>query len=147
MGDISLKRLPLTWTEKPSLTCHWKGYNDMSLKRLHSVCHQIIYSSQWLNMHLLSYLLQLIVSMSLYKDMPSWNASSYFTHTLLLHSRTTLFNMSDSVLPAWNRHPFCCCQHWAKMTISFQLTMYGRRCWVCPVPDPNGSVGFYISIS
>jgi hypothetical protein len=36
-GDRSLKRLPRqitekatpTWTEKTTLTCHWKGYDDM----------------------------------------------------------------------------------------------------------------------
>jgi hypothetical protein len=33
------------------------------------------------------------------------------------------------------------------VTISFLLTTYGRRCWVCPQHDPNGFVGFYILIS
>jgi hypothetical protein len=33
------------------------------------------------------------------------------------------------------------------MTISFLPTTYERRCWVCPQPDPNGFIGFYISIS
>jgi hypothetical protein len=115
------KKATLTWTTKATLLCHWKGYDDgwpftekatmmgdHSLKRLWwwiistfqwfrlcngSVCYQIINSSQWLNMHLHSGLLQLTVAMSLYKGMPSWNASSYFTHTPSLHSRTALFNM------------------------------------------------------
>jgi hypothetical protein len=111
-----------------------------------SVCRQIRYNSQWLNMHLLSCLLQLTVALSLYKDMPSWNASSHFTHTLSLHSRTHLFNMSRYLLPAWNERPFYHCQRWAKMTIFLVPIMYGRRCWVCLDTDLSGYVGFYISI-
>jgi hypothetical protein len=144
-GDRSLQRLPwcitekatLTSTENTTLTCHWKG----------SVCHQIIYSSQWLNMHLHSCLLQLTIAMSLYKDMPSKNASSNFTHTLSLHSRTILFNMPSYLLPAWNERPFFHSQWQAKMTISLVPTTYGMTCWVCPNTDPSGYIGYYISIS
>jgi hypothetical protein len=105
-----------------------------------------MYSSQGLNMHLLSCLIQLTIAMSLYKDMPSWNTSSHFTHTLSLHSRTHIFNMSCYLLPAWNEHPLCHCQWWAKMTISLMPTTHGRRCWGCPDTDPSGYVGFYLLI-
>jgi hypothetical protein len=105
------------------------------------VCHQNI------SHFALSWLLQLTIAMSLYKDMSSWNASSHFTHTLSLHSRTHRFNMPHHLLPAWNQRPFCRCEWRAKMTISLVPTKYGRRCWVCPDTNPSAYVGFYISIS
>jgi hypothetical protein len=164
------EKATITWTEKPILTCHLKGYDDGTSKMAEilcsesvchqisstfqwfilysgSVCHQIIYTLQWLNMHLHSGWLQLPVAMMLYKDMPSWNASSHFTHTLSLHSRTTLFNMPRYLIPAWNERSFCRCGRRAKLTISLVPTTYGRRCWVCPHTDPSGCIGFYITIS
>jgi hypothetical protein len=78
----------------------------------------------------LSCLLQLTVAMSLYKNMSSCNASSHFTHTLSLHSRTHLFNMPRYLLPVWNERPFYHYQRRAKMIISLVSTTYGRRCWV-----------------
>jgi hypothetical protein len=129
MTVTSLKRLPLTWTKKPNLTCHWKGYTDVSLKRLwwQVTHHWKGYDDGWhiaekatmmgditlkrLWWWVTHHFLQLTVAMSLHKDMPFWNASSHFTHTLSPYSRTTLFPMSDFVLPAWNRRPFYRCQH------------------------------------
>jgi hypothetical protein len=63
----------------------------MSLKMLHHV------------------LLEPLVAMSLYKDMSSCNASSYFTHTLSIPSRTTLVNMPRYLIPAWNERLFRRC--------------------------------------
>jgi hypothetical protein len=113
--DMSLKRL--RWWE----TCHWKGYPNMSLKRLPQhviytfqwcrlcsglVCCQIIYTLHWLHVHWHRALLQLLVTMSLYKDMSSYNAPSHFNHILSLHSRTTLLNMPRYLIPSWNDEHF-----------------------------------------
>jgi hypothetical protein len=107
----------------------------------------VIQTLQWLNMHLHSGFLQLNVAMSLYKDTPSWNASSHFTHTLSLHSHTILFNMPHYLIPTWNECPLCHCGRRAKIDISLVSTTYERRCWVCPDTNPSDYIGFYISIS
>jgi hypothetical protein len=112
-----------------------------------SVCHQIIYTSQWVHMHLHHVLFQPPVVMSLYKDTSTCNASSHFTHAISLNSRTILLNMPRYLIPAWNEHPFCRCDQRAKLATSVVLTTYRWRCWVCSDTTTNGDVSFSISIS
>jgi hypothetical protein len=113
-----------------------------------SVCCQIIYSLQWLYMHLMHcVLLEPPIALSLYKDMSSHNASSHFIHTLSTPSHTTIVNMPHYLIPVWNERPFYHCRQRVKLTTSLEPSTYGRRCWVCPDTNPSGAVGLSISIS
>jgi hypothetical protein len=113
-----------------------------------SVYHQIIYSLQWLHMHLMHrILLEPHIAMSLYKGMPSCNASSHFTHTLSTPSHTTIVNMPRYLIPSWNECPFCRYHQRAKLTTSLEASTHGRRCWVCPDTNLSDGVGLSISIS